>query len=257
MPTRRMPNSRVTVQRALSTALQTYQLTSPAERLFLDELFVQLNDANPDSIYRRFLKETHEVSLAEIDQSPAVAALNRASEELRQVCSHFHQVLDMAIDRGQFDPSVRGYYGRDINATTIPPLSSQDEIKEAGENITRGEAERQTREAGNYRAMINPSAADVADALLDFTDRLGAVVTTEKKTDDEREEAASVYSQARELVEDIWDEVEHHHRKDKDDASRRTKCARWGVVYIYDNGGAETPPPASPTTPPAGPAPTT
>jgi hypothetical protein len=50
---------------------------------------------------------------------------------------------------------------------------------------------------------------------------------------------------------DICDTVEFFHRKDPDPSSRRAKCARWGVVYVYDDGEAQTTTdgatPASPT----------
>ena len=49
---------------------------------------------------------------------------------------------------------------------------------------------------------------------------------------------------------DIGDTVEFFHHKDPDDASRRAQARRWGVVYMYEQGGTPTPtPPPTPATP--------
>ena len=53
---------------------------------------------------------------------------------------------------------------------------------------------------------------------------------------------------------DICDTVEFFYRKDPDASSRRQKCARWGVVYMFEPhetpdpapGGGGTPTPANP-----------
>ena len=65
------------------------------------------------------------------------------------------------------------------------------------------------------------------------------------KTDREREEASALLPEALERCKDLYDTVEYFYRKDTDDGSRRTKCARWGVQYASD--------PSEPATPPANP----
>ncbi len=66
-------------------------------------------------------------------------------------------------------------------------------------------------------------------------------------TDREKEELTALYTEAHALAVDICETVEFFYRKDPVDSSRRSKCMRWGVVYIYDDG---TPvPPETPTPP--------
>jgi hypothetical protein len=67
-------------------------------------------------------------------------------------------------------------------------------------------------------------------------------------TDQQREELNALYPAAQALAVDICDTVEFFYRKDPDDASRRVKCQRWGVVYIYDQPAAPAPTP-TPTPP--------
>ncbi len=53
---------------------------------------------------------------------------------------------------------------------------------------------------------------------------------------------------------DICDTVEFHFRRDPSPSSRRAKCRRWGVVYLYcdqetPGPGDTTPPPTEPLAP--------
>ncbi len=70
-----------------------------------------------------------------------------------------------------------------------------------------------------------------------------------EKTDREREDLSALYAAAYALAVDIIEHVEFFHRKDPDPGSFRTKCQRWGVVYIYEEAAPDPAPPAP--TPPA------
>ena len=43
--------------------------------------------------------------------------------------------------------------------------------------------------------------------------------------------------------------MEYFFRKDTNDASRRQKCTRWGVVYVFEPGEQPATPPANPPQP--------
>lgn len=190
--------------------------------------------STPASLYSRFKKEANDVDLAQAAQAPLSNALSLAAARLTMYCSHFHQVLDLGIARGQFALGARRYYGRDINATALPPLSTYAEIADVAAKIVSGEADRQAAEGAGYKAMALPSAAEVATELAAFTAARNASQTAEVNTNREQEEASALYPQAQQLATDICDEVEHFNRKDPNAASRRAKNRRWGVVYIYE-----------------------
>ena len=46
-----------------------------------------------------------------------------------------------------------------------------------------------------------------------------------------------MFETAKQLVVDMWDEVEFYFRHEPDEASKRRKCREWGVVYVSDNKG--------------------
>lgn len=124
-----------------------------------------------------------------------------------------------------------------------------------------GEAARATAEGPAHVPMSLPSAAEVATLRTAYLAVRGTQSQAVEKTDREREELAALHNQAYALAVDIIESVEFFHRKDPDPGSFRTKCQRWGVFYVYEdgtaapaaNGGVATPtnPTTGGTTPPA------
>jgi hypothetical protein len=263
MPTRRLPNSTPAILRQFAAAADTYRNTpKPADRILDADTWAKLDDSDPASLHSRFKKEATEVELAQAALAPLTNAQSQAAARLTVVCSHFHQVLDLGIARGAFAPGARSYYARDVHARTLPPLSSYQEILTAGRAIVAGEADRRTAEAGAYLAMALPSAAEVQAALDTFTNFKDPAQQSQAQVDQEREDVQVLYPEAQALAVDICESAEFFFRKDPDASSRRAKCRRWGVVYLY--GDAEPtdpgdttrvildPPPAVPP-PPANP----
>ncbi|MBI5684990.1 MAG: hypothetical protein HZC54_07905 [Verrucomicrobia bacterium] len=255
MPHRRLPNTAATVLRALKAARDTWKNSRPADRAITNDQWTKLDDENPDCLLSRFIKESNDVSLALAAQAPITAALTQTNERLAMFVSHFHQVLNFGILRGLFDPGARSYYGRDIAATTIPDLSTQDAVIEAAEKVVSGEAARAAAESAGvprwdgspdggtipHVPMSHPTAAEVAALLAHLADLQNKSQSAQTKTDLEREDVTRLYPEAHALAVDICDTVEFFHRKDPDASSRRAKCARWGVVYIYDDGETQSP----------------
>ena len=250
MPSRRLPNTTPAVIRTLKTARDEWKNTpGPADRAITAEQWAQLNDADANSLLSRLLKAVSNVDLAQAEQAPLTSSLAQAGAKLTMFVSHFHQVFDLGVARGKFQPGERSYYGRDISATTIPDLSSYDAVADAADKIVGGEAARQDAEGDGFVAMALPSAAEVAALRQPFEALRAQSEQALVHTDQQREAVQQIYQPAQVLAVDICDTVEFFYRKDLDDASRRTKCQRWGVVYVFDSAGTPTP------TPPPAPAP--
>ena len=170
MPSRRLPNTTPTVIRTLKAARDEWKNTpNAADRAISADQWAQLDDTVPTSLLNRFLGDVSAVDLAEAAQAPLVSAESHAAAKLTMGISHFHQVLDLGVARGIFSAGARGYYGRDITASSIPNLSSYAAIAEAGEAVVNGEAARKTAEGAAYVPMALPSAAEVGALLTQFT----------------------------------------------------------------------------------------
>ena len=194
MPYRRLPNTMSAVIRTLKAARDQWKLTPvPADRAITDAHWAQLDDAPAsNSFLNRLLKEASDVDLAQAAQAPLTTALSQSGARLTLLVSHFHQVLDLGITRGTFAAGARGYYGRDVGATSIPDLSTQDLVAEAAEKIVTGEAARATAEGQAHLPMSLPSAAEVAALRTQYLAVRGTQHQAVEKTDREREELAAL-----------------------------------------------------------------
>ena len=213
MPSRRLPNSVPAVIRTLKTARDTWKNTSnPADRAITAEQWAQLDDADPNSLLNRFLKEASDVDLAQAAQAPLTTQVAQAGARLTMFVSHFHQVLDLGITRGAFAVGARSYYGRDINAGAIPDLSTYDAVEEAAEKIVTGEAARMTAEDGDFPAMAPPSAGEVQGLATQFHTLRTQSQSAQVNTDIQREELSALYPAAQALAVDVCDNVKFFYR---------------------------------------------
>jgi len=255
MPTRRLPNSTVTVIRTLTAARDAWK-QFPNDRLITAAHWVKLDDANPQSFLSRLLKEAGDVPNALAAQAPLTSALTQAMDRLTLFVSHFHQVYDLGVDRGVFTAGGRAHYDRDITATALPDLSNITAVLEAASKIAPGEAARKAAEGTAHVPMALPSAAEVAAAHADAAAKRAAAEAAKLNTDTQQGELAALYPEAQKLAVSLINTVEFQlgERDDLDAAGRRRIARLWGVVYINDDGSAAEESPPSPA--PAPPAPT-
>ncbi len=249
MPNRRLPNSTPAVLRTFQTAHDTWLLTPVAsERAITPEQFAQLDLTVPTSLFSRLKQEASQIDLALAAQAPLSSDLAVKVARLTVFVSHFHQVLDLGVARGDFAVGARTFHGRDITATTLPDLTTYIAVAEAAQKIVAGEAARAAAEGAGFKAMALPSALEVGSVLAVYQGAASASQAAQTKTDDEREDVSQLYPEAQALAVDLCDTVEFFYRKDPSDGSRRTKCQRWGVVYLFDTAATPvvTPPVVTP-----------
>lgn len=250
MPARRLPNSIPSVLRTLLTARDKYKNTpNAADRAISAAQWDQLRDTgSPESFLAGFEKECSDVDRALAAQGALTTDLGQKAARATMLVSHFHQVFDFAVARGELAASARRYYGRDITATEIPDLRSLEAVEREAKAIEKGEADRAAEEGAAYVAMANPGAA-VSAALAAFRTARAAAGTATEATDREREEAGALYPEAQALAADICDTVEFFYRNDPVASSRRVKSERWGVVYVFGAGETPAPQPPGPNPP--------
>lgn len=237
MSSRRAPNSNPSVIRSLTAAREAW-LRFPENRLISTDHFAQLDATQADGLLNRFLKESSDVDKALAAQAPLTSAQSQALAKLTLYVSHFHQVYDFGVQRGDFTAGGRAYYGRDVNASTVPNLSTLDAVIAAAEAIVKGETDRQSAEAAAHLPMARPSAADVSAVLADAKQKRAATESAKLATDTEQGELAALYPAAQRLAVSILNHIDFHlsERADLDAPGRRRIARAWGVVYVNDDG---------------------
>jgi len=221
---RDIPKSIAGIRKALREAKEKYDgvtalLGTPA---YSAETYARLM-----GFYPNFNTQIIEMDAAKGEQLDASFIEDGKMTLARLFISHYIQVMFFDIERGVYPNAVKGYYGLDGNQTTLPKLSTESDITTWGDNIHNGEA---TLVANGYIAMVNPSAAQVKAAMIDFKTSHETQSAKVEAFDEESEDVAALLSAARELVIDIWDEVEFTYRKEEF-PSLRANSRLYGVVY--------------------------
>jgi hypothetical protein len=251
MPSRRLPNTTSAVVRSLTSASEAWS-QFPGNRLITPAHWAKLDPTDPASLLSRLRKEAGDVPLALATQAPLTDAFGKLLARLTLHVSHFHQVLDFAIDRGVIPAASRAFYDRDLTATTLPPLGTGAEVMAASASITTGETARATAEGTSHVPMALPSAAQVTALRQETAAARAASETAKLYTDTQQGELATLYPEAQALAVSLINTIEYQlgERLDLDAPGRRRIARAWGVVYINDDGTVnEETAPVTPTPP--------
>lgn len=222
MPYRRLPNTDKARVRAMNTALrnqrETVEIIIPYEfRIKLEEVATKFEDK---------LKLKNVALETNIQNNREHTQL---STNARMYLSHFLQVVNMSIQRGELPKEIRTFYGIDAEDTKLPPLNSDTEILEWGKKIINGENNRMNK-GGNR--IYNPSIALVSINFEKFKNSHEKILNYQKKQLTAKEELANFRATADEYILKLWNILEEHFKSGNEDKSREI-CSEWGISYVY------------------------
>jgi hypothetical protein len=152
-----------------------------------------------------------------------------ALKKAKLYISHFIQVINMAISRGDMPANVRSFYGLDEYENKVPLLNTEADVIRWGESIIKGEAERTQKGAA---PVTNPTIAVVKVRFEDFKETYNFQKTLQKNNNRTLQELAKLRDNADELVSKIWDEVENTFHELPDEL-RREKAKEYGLIYVF------------------------
>lgn len=229
MPYRRLPKTDKARLRALQRAVQRageadfndqpikYHTLSEAQRFLMQfENQVAQYHANFDTKVSANKQYRHKVHNA------------------RMYISHFIQVLNLAVIRGEIKRSQKELYKLDLNNTALPDLSTEESLLEWGKNIIEGE---QKRIAQGGFPIYNP-AINKVQVHYDIFKEQYTTHTIHKKTHARVfEDINEMRVEADRILLDIWNQVETFY-KDELPYARFCKCKEYGMIYYYRTGEA-------------------
>jgi len=222
MPYRRLPNTDQARLRALQTAIMMGQKTETEELAFSAKSLNRLR-----SFYTNFETTIIHHKLARKQQEKSSNAYLETVKKARLYLSHFIQVLNFAIQRGDMKPAVREFYG--FSDKKSPSLNLDSEVLEWGKKIIEGEHKRISH-GGN--PLYNPSIAVVKVKFDQFIDAYHFQKTLQNNTARWTLKVAELRSEADEIILDIWNEVEEHYASLPDEL-KREKSTGYGLIYVY------------------------
>lgn len=229
MPYRRLPKTDKTRLRALQQAVMraseaeyndqaiNYKTLSEAQRFLMQfENQVAQYHANTDTKVSANKQYRHKVRNA------------------RMYISHFIQVLNMAVIRGEIKRATKELYHLDPDNTSLPDLATEESLLEWGKNIIEGE---QKRIAQGGFPIYNP-AINKVQVHYDIFKEQYTTHTIHKKTHARVfEDINEMRVEADRILLDIWNQVETFY-KDELPYARFCKCKEYGMIYYYRTGEA-------------------
>jgi hypothetical protein len=223
MPYRRLPNTDQARLRALGTALEKGNDFGPVNLAFSQNFLLELK-----AFYPHFEQVIKQYQDSRDRQASIGKQLSEHFRQARLYVSHFLQVVNLAILRGELKPSVRKSYGLSEDDRSVPDIGTEQQLIDWGKAVIKGE---ETRMATGATRIYNPSLAMVRvkfENFLDFYNLHKDLLVTSQKLMDK---VIDYRVHADFLIAAVWNEVEAFY----DDLSpelKREKCSKYGVVYV-------------------------
>jgi hypothetical protein len=223
MPYRRLPNTDQARLRALRTANSKGSKTSPFDLAFSQRVFLQIKAFLP--LYEQAIEQ---YNFSKERQAKYGKLVNDQFKITRLYVSHFLQVLNFSIIRGEIKPEVRLLFSLKEDDKSVPEMGTEQQLIYWSDKIIKGEEKRMA--LGGNR-IYNPSIAIVKikfEKFLDYyNNHKNLQVTTQKMHD----KVTELREKADNLIVYLWNEVEASFENLPGD-TRREECTNYGIVYM-------------------------
>lgn len=230
MPYRRLPKTDQARLRALRTAIQQGD-----NQDFTDQVvsFKTIHEAK--SYLGVFEKQLIQYQQTLDNQISANKSYQQVVHNVRLYISHFIQVFNLSVIRGDIKKEHKLFYQLDPNVHTVPDLSSEAALLHWGKCIIDGENER-LRSGG--LPIYNPTIAKVKVHYEIFKEYKSTQKLHQNITNRNWEELVSLREKGDDIILNIWNQVEAKY-KDEKPFTRLKKCKEFGLVYYYRTGEKE------------------
>ncbi len=224
MPYRRLPNTDVARLRAIEAGLDLGKKTALRQLAFSQQTLENLQ-----TFYPHFLGAIRQLNVSRQNQFDRSKQYGEVFRKAKLYVSHFLQVVNFAILRGEMKPEVLEFYGLKANSKATPPLNLESHVLTWGERVIEGEQKR-VKQGGS--PIYSPSIALVKVHYEEFKEACRHQKTLQNITNRASMKVAELREQADELIQTMWNEVEKSLMHLSDD-EKRFKASEYGIVYVY------------------------
>ena len=227
MPYRRLPNTDLARLHALQHAVMRAQ-----EEDYLEQVLPYKVQAEA----QRFLVPFEHAVMQSKDVYTSKVKANKQYRHMvqnaRMYISHFIQVLNLAVIRGEIKKEQKLLYGLDPHTHIVPDLSTEENLIEWGKKIIEGE---QKRMANGGFPIYNPAINKVKVYYDIFCEHQRQHTFHQQNSERVAGDLNNLRAEADAHILNIWNIVEEHY-KDLLPYARMLKCQLYGVVYYYRKG---------------------
>jgi hypothetical protein len=224
MPYRRLPNTDKARVRAMDNALKKSLSVGQENCAISETTFTQL-----DTILPQFQHGLINLDAARRNQISKNKEYTEIFKKARIYISHFIQVLNFAIARGELKEEVRDFYDLTTFTHSLPSLITEKDLLKWGKKLIEGEQKR-IQKGGN--PIYNPSIALVKVNFEKFSDAYyyqKNLISTSKR-------ASKLVNELRPEVDAVilqtWNEVEQTFFQ-HEDIQKRENASEYGVTYVF------------------------
>ena len=224
MPYRRLPNTDAARHKALLKAYEKGKEIPPFNLAFSQSTFQKVQSFLPS-----FEKAISEARFAYTNQVKKNKEYIKILRKARLYISHFIQVVNMAVQRGDLPESDRRLFGMSESLLRLPNLNSESDIITWGEKLIHGE---DLRRAKGLSPVTNPTIALVKVRYEQFLDAYKFQKTLQKSYQRSQEQLAGLRNDADQIILHVWNEVEKTYASQSED-EKRANSEKYGLSYVF------------------------
>jgi hypothetical protein len=228
MPYRRLPNTDNARIKALKTAIERHNSIFGRGIISLEIHKLGLMLRNFEGAHIRYKNSLD-------TQASANRQFQKLIKNTRLYVSHFIQVLNFCVIRGEIKKEAKQLYGIEPDDFTVPDLTSNDSLLYWGENVINGE---QTRIRQGGAPIYNPAIARVNVAFSLFKDAYFAQKTHQSTTARELESLSMQRQDIDSTLATLWNQIEAAFANYSPE-ERLERSKEYGVVYYLRRGERE------------------
>jgi len=232
MPYRRLPNTDSARIKALKQAFEKGTELPPFKLAFSQSTYHQVKSTLP-AFEHAISEHRNAMNLHAEKNKDYYIKMKKA----KLYISHFIQVVDMAIARGEQPAGMRGQYGLNVTERKLPGLTTEEELLSCGSKLIEGE---RNRKNSGCSPVTNPTIAVVQVHFDKFLEACNNQKALKRRTQLAHENLEKLREKIDGIIQQTWNEVEETYR-DLPEEIKRDKASDYGVVYVYrKNELAET-----------------
>lgn len=224
MPYRRLPNTDKARIRALKRAQEMGKKLAPSELAYSPNLYSKISSCLPN-FEQTILMQKEAYNKLRLKSNE----YKNAAKRIRLYLSHFIQVFNMAVMRGEYKAASRIFFEIDENDTKVPDLSTDNDLLLWGERIITGESK---RIAQGETTMQNPKITVIKVYFNEFKDKQKFQKILQDKYLRANLKVSEMRPTVDELILQIWNEVEKYFDEFPAEL-KREYAKKYGVVYFY------------------------
>ena len=224
MPYRRLPNTDNSRLKALTSAKNKGKSLTPMDLAFKQGTFQRVRSFLPK--WEKAItdhKVTYDIQIKNNKE------YLKKLKKVKLYISHFIQVINMAIIRGELQTSIRTFYGIEEDNSRLPSLSTELDVIDLGKNLIEGAMKRKMQ--GNT-PITNPTIALVKVHYDNFIEAYKFQKMLQKNHTRALNNLAELRAEADNIILNIWNEVEDSFNELPEDL-KREKAQEYGLSYVY------------------------